>query len=1070
MTKRKFFRTRSQKQAKGQQQQNPTMVEDEKEQPSEPPLQDQNAEDQDLNSMDEDSHSQQPQDQASEEDQDPKLVDLRRTRSKKQAKDQKQQNPKMVEDEQDQASELPQQDRNAEVLNPKSMEGDQPSQRPRDHSIEEDQDFKLVQLRRTRSQKQGKDQKQQNPKMVEDEQEQPSEPPQEVQNPKSMEEDPPSQKSQDQNPEDDQDPKLVEDEDQIPKLVLVEEELQPQDQGHDGDGNGTRDLENQPREAQSPKEIHDLENQPEEATAHPEVEKVDEEELQPLQPQHEQEQEREEEEHQQHQQREEEEGPEPDGMALSPTLPPPPPPVHEITFPDIIPGNTLHNALNVCRKGPKRKKTLNQRQRAALEKKLQAVKEKLQPIPFIPSKTLDFSKHEKLLKRLGLWDFAHLEFDREIRKDLLTQLIVTYNPQSRCSYVNDFRIMVNRTDLGRALKLTPKKDKSSQLEAADSDLEKLHGDSVAFVEDFVSTWFFLHEDTWILPNEIVAWTKLIRDGHPEKVDWPRLIWFMVEKELTQSSQLGSCYYASHLQCLMKAQHAVLFEEPITEVYNIEEEDAVDIKETILADFQGQDMESQQIELSLGQVKTDCEQVKDEDDVIDLQGQEMESQQIELSLGHVKTHCEQVKDEDNVMDFQDCKDDEPSLLRLGEVNTDCEQVKDEDVVMDFKDCQDEEPNLLQPGQVKTYCEQVKDEDDVMDFQDCKDDEPSLLQLDGRNHVGEHFLQRCNQNELCGFERGHERKEEEKEEQEEEEEEEEDDEEEEEERNDLLSKPATLERLSSSDLFQAMGAANLPYNMPAHLFSHPSGELLTPRLDNINSAGPSMFRNGCKRELDHDVHFNHHSFNDHKRMRSDGPWEEHKASDFDFCMEQVQSWIGKARMMHGAKDQEIMNAHLQQQALMSELQQRANIIEALQRSKAEEEQKRQLEIYRYEHELYVMSNLLNGYKKALKETRRSFTEYRERYPQPDEPLYKDVAGTGGFVLSSKELDKQKEEREEELRVKRIMFEEQIRDFEQSWLGKFELHLKKVNLLGSRLFDLENGTKLLKESLAKHEVSET
>ncbi|XP_043701488.1 uncharacterized protein LOC122651961 [Telopea speciosissima] len=842
-------------------------------------------------------------------------------------------------------------------------------------------------FRRTRSQKQAKGHQQQNLKMVEEEQ--PSEPLQQDQNaedqdPKSMEEEElSSQRPQDQNLEEDQDPKLVEEdqhsksveeEDQDPKLVLMEEEPAPQDQRHDGDG--TNDQENQPREAQAPKEIHDLENQPEEATAHPEVEEVDEEEQQPLQPQNEQdqEQEREEEEQQPHQQQEEDEEPEPDGMALSPTLPPPP--AHEITFPDIIPNNPLHNVRKVFRKPPKRKKTLNHRQRAALEKKLQAVKEKLQPIPFIPSKTLDFSKHEKLLKRLGLWDFAHLHFDREIRTDLLFQLIVNFNPHLRCSYVNDFRIMVNGADLGRALKLPHKKDKIkiNQLEAADSDFEKLPEDSIAFMEDFVSTWFFLHEDTWIMPNEIVAWSKLIRDGHPEKVDWRRLIWFMVEKELTQSSQLGSCYYASHLQCLMKAQHVHLFKEPITEVYNVEEEDAIDIKETNLEDFQGQEMESQQIELSVGQVNTDCEQ-------------------------------------------------------------------------------------------------VKGEDDAMDFQDCKDDEPSLLLLDGRNHVDEHFLQRCNLSEVSGFESGQNMKEEEEEEEEEEEQQQEDEEdddeeeerEEEQEVNDLSSKPTTLEQVSSTDLIQALGTTNLPYNTTAPLFSHPSGELLNSRMDNhMNSVGSSLFGNGCKREIDHDNDFSHHSFNVQKRMRSVDPWEEQKASDFYLCMEQVQSWTGKARMMYEAKNQEMMNAHLQEQALISELQQRNNIIEALHRSKAEEEQKRRLGIYRLEHELYVMTNLLNGYKKALKETHRAFFEYRECYSQPDEPLYKDVPGTGGVVLSSMELEKQQQDREGELRFLRFTIEGQIKDFEQRWLAKFELHLKQVQLLGSRLLELENETKFHKNLL--------
>uniref|UniRef100_A0A2N9I2F1 Cation-transporting P-type ATPase C-terminal domain-containing protein n=1 Tax=Fagus sylvatica TaxID=28930 RepID=A0A2N9I2F1_FAGSY len=68
------------------------------------------------------------------------------------------------------------------------------------------------------------------------------------------------------------------------------------------------------------------------------------------------------------------------------------------------------------------------KRRIALEKsqkKLAALVETLNPIPFLPSKTLDFQTHQKLLRRLGLWDFVHIDFDRALRADLLTQLIVT---------------------------------------------------------------------------------------------------------------------------------------------------------------------------------------------------------------------------------------------------------------------------------------------------------------------------------------------------------------------------------------------------------------------------------------------------------------------------------------------------------------------------------------------------------------------------------------------------------------------------------------------------------------------
>ena len=199
--------------------------------------------------------------------------------------------------------------------------------------------------------------------------------------------------------------------------------------------------------------------------------------------------------------------------------------------------------------GPKRKKTATKRraQEKKAQKKLEILTEILRPIPFVPNKTLDFSSHEKLLKRVDLWDFIHLEFDGNVRGDLIAQLIATYNSQSRCSYVNGCRIGVNRADLARALKLSVKKDKDSIVEIEESK------ESIGFLEEFVSNWVLLQEDTWMMPVEVLNWTKMIKEGHFEKVDWAGLIWFMVEKELMAAPKLGNCYYASHMQCLIKFQ-------------------------------------------------------------------------------------------------------------------------------------------------------------------------------------------------------------------------------------------------------------------------------------------------------------------------------------------------------------------------------------------------------------------------------------------------------------------------------------------------------------------------------------
>ncbi|EPS62713.1 hypothetical protein M569_12077, partial [Genlisea aurea] len=132
-----------------------------------------------------------------------------------------------------------------------------------------------------------------------------------------------------------------------------------------------------------------------------------------------------------------------------------------------------------------------------------------------------------------------------------------YKPKIRASYVNDFRIMVNRADLARAFNIPLKKEKLSSGGSVELDLdseEVMSDDSISFVVEFVNEWLLLHgDDTWMMPIEVMDWLNTIKDGHPEKVDWASLFWFMVERELRKGINLTKCYYASHLQHLIKVQ-------------------------------------------------------------------------------------------------------------------------------------------------------------------------------------------------------------------------------------------------------------------------------------------------------------------------------------------------------------------------------------------------------------------------------------------------------------------------------------------------------------------------------------
>lgn len=231
----------------------------------------------------------------------------------------------------------------------------------------------------------------------------------------------------------------------------------------------------------------------------------------------------------------------------------------------------------------------------------------------------------------------------------------------------------------------------------------------------------------------------------------------------------------------------------------------------------------------------------------------------------------------------------------------------------------------------------------------------------------------------------------------------------------------------------------------------------------SGGPSIFGHGSKREMVHEDDISH------KRFRSDGPWS-HKSSDFEMCMEEMQHWMGKARMVYQAKEHAFEESNMNQQLLLSELQRRDDMIEHLQKTKRDEIQKKDGEIFRLERELYLMGSLLDGYRKAVKETQKAFSEYRQQCQLPEEPVYKD-AGPGGLVLSTMELEKRRQKREEEEKLVRIVIEQKVKEFEEDVFSKIEakmnVHLNEVLKLDKRLIDSVHEFKLLKELSAKPKV---
>ncbi|XP_024012854.1 uncharacterized protein LOC18019787 [Eutrema salsugineum] len=667
--------------------------------------------------------------------------------------------------------------------------------------------------------------------------------------------------------------------------------------------------------------------------------------------------------------------------------------------------------------GSKRKK-VNQKKRkqeAKSKEKLEVLLKTLKPIPFVPAETLDFSRHEKLLKTLGLWDFLHLEFDQNIRQDLVANLVAYYSPEGRCSYVNGARINVSRPDLARALKLPKKKD----IVVTEEEREILEKDeSVRFVKEILSTWVLLQrDDMWIMPVEVIEWDRDIKQKQLEKLDWAALLWFMVEKELKAEPPLGDCFFASHMQLLIKTQK----EDLLREKSRVAEEDD-DVKE---------------VDFLVKSPKEDSLEVKEEDVVG------------AADSGRYDCATES-KEEEN------CVQEHMIELNLGQ-ETVSEMVSEE--------------------------EQGPVEGQPMDVEENKNEEDEKWPWKEDNHAPPpHFLRRCDHSSAREGEE--ENKIEEPMEMGEDEPIEDFEEEETEE--DKEKHEGGFPFFPNGDSLHGVGQENLmlgdasPLGYGSGLQIHGNstgGDFLTSRVDMhmaMGSGSSSLFGNGNnKREIDHENDISYHAHNPgSKRLRTEEPsWNE--KPPVEMCMDQIEYWIEKARMSCAEKDRERGQSAMNQEYLMSELQRKAEMIQDLERTKFEEQQRKDMMIYRLESELRMMTSVVEGYRKALKETKKASREHRKRCPLRDEEaVYKDVKGSGGLVLSNTEIEKLRLKQEVEDRIARGRIERQIEEFGSDWLKVFQGHMEAVELLTERLTEVENEVKICRETLSvskDHETSE-
>uniref|UniRef100_A0A0E0LCC1 Uncharacterized protein n=1 Tax=Oryza punctata TaxID=4537 RepID=A0A0E0LCC1_ORYPU len=287
-----------------------------------------------------------------------------------------------------------------------------------------------------------------------------------------------------------------------------------------------------------------------------------------------------------------------------------------------------------------------------------------------------------------------------------------------------------------------------------------------------------------------------------------------------------------------------------------------------------------------------------------------------------------------------------------------------------------------------------------------------------------------------------------------------------------KMGSLHGMTSTNLLQAMSSIPATYNVSENAPDLSSGEFLAMGADahknglDLGTGSSYFFENNGKRHMGEIEEYNdpmpgHEQFdqrNPNKRMRNSNNSSISPGSavfNAHFA-EPFQSLMSKASMFYEQKERELQDVLVEKQYLANMLQEKEQIIQSLNSARFEQENKWQAELRRFEHDLNVMAQLVTGYRRALKQNRASFDEYRKKFPC-DKPRYCDVAGGGGLVLSVKELEKK---RLEEVQQKLAVANEMIENFQHEWFSKLDDWASSIHFIWCRTEELIGELNLLRE----------
>ncbi|KAL8117091.1 hypothetical protein AgCh_015124 [Apium graveolens] len=701
--------------------------------------------------------------------------------------------------------------------------------------------------------------------------------------------------------------------------------------------------------------------------------------------------------------------------------------VHEDEFVGNVssPTTKMHNRRQVY----KRRKPGELKRQKTIDKKVENLLKYVNFVPFMPVKTLDFDKYEDLLKNLGLWDFVRLKFDDEVKADVIAQFIVSYDNGKRCGFVNGSRIYMSRRGFVTAFKLPVPKPKNKKEKVVGSAVEEIKSQRKELFEE---------EVVKVVANEGIDEAKLLSIEDNKEVEEIKK-----DEDLLEESHKVDQKVAEERGVVSESHHGVELMEKVKDGPNgavVEE-----VKED-----------------------TDIE----EDNVV------LEGPNIELALGQQDLVEREMISGVNVMDAEKCKVKKQVSWCLSGSDHGGKPFLRPCILGEGRglDGNDEGKEEVEQLQMEEEEQQMEEEEQQMEGQ-------QYIQEGGQMEDAEH-IQRGKQLEEVEQSRGWEEAEDadnvdevevdelevdDTDEQVEVEGEEADDEELEDvmEHNSLPAYGSPGAAGLPGDLLQTFETGQMPLNLQGQqIHENSSMELFSSNAEtHLMMGGPSMYGNGHKRAIDYEQDTSH--LNGSKRIRTDVGWDQ-KTSDFGFCMGQAAQLMEKAKIMYVEKEQAYNEINMNQQYLLREVQQRDNYIESLQRNNHEVVQKKDAEIYRLERELGMLVELVNGYREALKENRRSFLEYRQRCQLPEEPIYKD-AGPGGLVLSVTELEKLCQQHENEDRLKRTMIKQKFTEAFEGYSNQFEVLLSRVQMIDKdRLTPIENEVKVLKELYSAKRVT--